>query len=372
MNPVPQPASQRVLIYRLGSLGDHLVAMPCYRLIERVFPQAERCLLTNVPVAAKAAAAEGVLRGSGVVSEFMTYSAGERGLSSLLGLVRQVRRWKPDVLVYLAGARGLKAARRDQWFFRACGVKRVIGLPLTEDLQLSRRLGDRNGAPWYEAEAARLARCLAELGDAELEADASWSPGLTVEEHAQAADLLLPLAPAGPTQPFFAMSLGTKVQSNHWTLEHWTALAARMGVEFPQHALVMLGAPDERAECDSVLAVFRGDDGSSGQRGLNLCGSCSPRVSAAVMQRAALVLAHDSGPAHLAAAVSAPLLGIYGARMLPGTWTPRGVKTRVLMHWVSCGGCLIDTCIVERKRCILSITVDEAMAAVREQMAQWV
>jgi len=46
---------ERVLIYRLGSLGDTVAALPCFHLIERAFPDAERLVLTNVPVSTKAA-----------------------------------------------------------------------------------------------------------------------------------------------------------------------------------------------------------------------------------------------------------------------------------------------------------------------------
>ena len=54
---------RRVLIYRLGSLGDMAVAVPALRLVARAFPHAERRMLTNVPVHAKAPAAAAVLDG---------------------------------------------------------------------------------------------------------------------------------------------------------------------------------------------------------------------------------------------------------------------------------------------------------------------
>src|SRR5579875_1685871 len=181
---------RRVLLYRLGSLGDHLVALPCYRLAERAFPDSERRLLTNIPVASKAAAAEAVLNGTGLVDGYMRYVVGQRSPLALLRLAWEIRRWRPDTLVYLAGARGLKAARRDRTFFRLCGIKRQIGLPLTEDLQRNRRLEDYGGAPWFEAEGDRLARCVAELGDARVDDPESWSPGLTEAERRAAAELL--------------------------------------------------------------------------------------------------------------------------------------------------------------------------------------
>lgn len=53
--------SRKVLIYRLGSLGDTAVALPCFHLIARAFPDSERRLLTNFPVHAKAPASAAVL-----------------------------------------------------------------------------------------------------------------------------------------------------------------------------------------------------------------------------------------------------------------------------------------------------------------------
>src|SRR5260370_10412181 len=58
--------TKRVLIYRLGSLGDTLVALPALHLVERAFPKAERRVLTNVPVNVKAPPAAAVLEGSGL------------------------------------------------------------------------------------------------------------------------------------------------------------------------------------------------------------------------------------------------------------------------------------------------------------------
>ena len=41
------PAIKKILIYRIGSLGDTIVALPCFHLIERLYPNAERVLLTE-------------------------------------------------------------------------------------------------------------------------------------------------------------------------------------------------------------------------------------------------------------------------------------------------------------------------------------
>src|ERR1700761_8089678 len=103
-------STKRVLIYRLGSLGDMLVALPSLHLIARAFPDAERRLLTNFPVSSKAAPAGAIVGESGLVSGYFRYGVGTRSVVALARLWWEIRRWAPDVLVYLGPARGVEAA----------------------------------------------------------------------------------------------------------------------------------------------------------------------------------------------------------------------------------------------------------------------
>ena len=78
---------------------------------------------------------------------------------------------------------------------------------------------------------------------------------------------------------------------------HWRALSARLT---PQHTLVVCPGPHEASHCSDLVPY------ATVLHGLNL------NEYAAVLARAAGVIANDSGPMHLAAAVGAPTLGIFG------------------------------------------------------------
>jgi ADP-heptose:LPS heptosyltransferase len=344
---------QRVLIYRLGSLGDTLVALPALHLVARAFPDAERHLLTNIPVHAKAPAAASILRHTDLVHDYLRYPVGTRSPRALLALAWQLRRWRPQVLVYLAAARGLRAAGRDALFFRLCRISHQIGVPVTPDLQ--QNLLDPAGE--REPEAARLARALASLGDARLDDPESWSLHLTPAEIARARQALVP---AGD-RPILAVSVGTKVQSKDWGRDNWRALLGRLVHRHPRYALVLLGAADEHA-----LSAIAASDWYGLGTGpvLNLCGQLCPRESAAVLAHARLFLGHDSGPMHLAAAVQTPCVAIFAARNLPRVWFPFGDQHRVLYHPTACAGCGLETCVVEQKRCLTSISVEDVLAEI--------
>ena len=75
-----------VLIYRLGSLGDTVVALPALHLVARTFPNARRLMLTNFPVHAKAPAASAIIGESGLVHGYISYPVGTRNVLELTRL----------------------------------------------------------------------------------------------------------------------------------------------------------------------------------------------------------------------------------------------------------------------------------------------
>jgi ADP-heptose:LPS heptosyltransferase len=358
----PDPSVRRVLIYRLGSLGDTVVTLPCFHLIARVFPEARRVLLTNFPVHAKAPAAAAVLGDSGLVHEYMSYSAGTRNPLELVQLAWRIRRFRPDILIYLPPVRPLKDARRDRRFFRlVCAIPRLIGLP--EDANLNKSL-DRatvqnlipcNPATGLnESEASRLARSIASLGDAAIDRLENWSLRLTATERATADAALGPVI----GHPLIVCGPGTKMQSKDWGQEKWRKLLESLRSSYPRHGLALVGAREDHAVSEYVASGWHGPK-------VNLSGLMSPRETAAVLEHADVFVGPDSGPMHLAASVGVPCVIAFSARGFRGVWFPAGDRHQVIYHAVSCQGCGLETCLVERRRCLTSITVEEMADAVK-------
>jgi heptosyltransferase III len=353
-------STKRVLIYRLGSLGDTVVALPALHLIARAFPQAERCMLTNFPVNVKAPPVAAILENTGLVHGYFRYAAGTRSWRELLSVWWQVLRWRPEVLVYLGSSRGVKSAQRDAAFFRACGIRRLIGVPLTDDMQQNRRDA---AVGVLEPEGARLVRNIAELGDGCIDAPESWDLHLTEAERERTDEALRSVT----ALPLVAVSVGTKVQSKDWGRENWRALLGQIAGAYPGYALALCGAPEESEASEFAADGWRQAGGGTV---VNLCGLLTPRQSAAAFARARVFIGHDSGPMHLAAAVQTPCVAIFAARNKPRVWFPYGQQHRVVYHQTECWGCGLETCVVERKRCLTSITVEEVFDEVRAVLSQ--
>lgn len=310
---------ERVLIYRLGSIGDFVVALPCLHLVRQRFPKARIVLLTNLPVETRAAPAMTVLEGSGLVDEILTYEIGIRDWRRLGRLRQEIRNFAPDLLVYLVSRYALWRVVRDYLYFRSCGIMRMVGFPFVTADRFSRSPAMRGG--YWGHEAQRLARCIAPLGDAEPCEPVSWDLRLTAEERIQAGRLIEEALPVG-TQPWpiLGLSLGTKQAIKDWGDDNWRAVLRRLGdARLP---LLLIGSGEERARSQGVAEAWPGPV-------LNFCGSASPRVSAALIARTALFLGHDSGPMHLAAAVGTRCIAVFSRHNLPGQWFPFGPSHRV-------------------------------------------
>lgn len=343
---------RNVLIYRLGSLGDTVIALPCFHKIRQSFPEATITLLTNRPVVTKAAPLEAILGNAYFFDQILDYPIGTRNPYLLILLILKIRRLRIDTVVNLAATRSRQSVKRDRWFFKAAGIKNLIGFPAQpEDFNVS--VDKTTGE--IEWEANRLARRISKLGPIALQEDRFWNLRLTNSEYQSAQQLLHTYL---PDKPILAISAGTKIEAKDWGETNWLNLITRLRTELPGWVLLMVGAGDEASLADRCLVAWQGE-------GINLCGKTTPRISAAVLQEAAFFIGHDSGPMHLAACVGTPCIAIFSARNLPRQWFPRGNNNQVLYHKTECAGCALDVCIEEKKKCILSITVDEVIESVK-------
>jgi ADP-heptose:LPS heptosyltransferase len=341
---------ERILVYRLGSLGDTVAALPCFHQIRRSFPQARITLLTNVPVSGKAPPLESILAPGGFFDEILSYPVGTRDFRELADLRQAISSRRIGTMVYLAAARDRFSVIRDRLFFRVCGIRSIIGLPRHErDFQPVAH----PVSGLCENESLRLASRLSELGGPDLADRSLWDLKLQPHEREEAAGWKCVFH----GNPFLVVAPGTKMQSKDWGESNWRSLLEKMASLLPGIGLLLVGAGEERELAARCAAQWHGPV-------LNLCGAANPRVAAAAMEGASLFLGHDSGPMHLASAMGLPCVVVFSARSLPGQWFPHGSDHRILYRKTSCHGCRLTDCVEEGKRCLLTITPDEVLAEV--------
>ncbi|MCC7494612.1 MAG: lipopolysaccharide heptosyltransferase II [Fimbriimonadaceae bacterium] len=198
--------------------------------------------------------------------------------------------------------------------------------------------------------------------------------GLTAEAQVSAELLLQELelprplvavAPGGGKNP------GTTMTMKRWPLERFVeltqALRATLGV-----GVVVVGSPDEADLCAAVRAASPGV--------ANLCGRTVLPHLAAVLARCAAVVANDTGPLHIAAALGVPTVALFGPTD-PRLVAPLGPRHRYLWEPPECGPCYRPDNVQSRRqwscdragdelRCLRNVAVGSVCRAVQEALAR--
>ncbi len=348
-----------VLIFQIGSLGDTVISIPCYREIARRHPKATRCLLTNYPRCAKMVAAEALLSQTGLIAGCVEYPMPLRKAGEMVALYRKIVDLGAKTLYYLAPELNLTRMIRHFAFFRICGITNIHGVPWSRDLRYPREIGKQG---IWESEASRLLRCLGAHVEPGPPLSADRDLNLSKQEKSAALSALRENIGDAPT---IAVSVGGKVPVNDWGNRNWSELLANLSRQHPGLGAVFVGSADERARNDLLAMAWEGPT-------FNSCGLFTPRETAALIERASLFIGHDTGTLHLAAAVGTRIIGIFSARNVPGKWYSDRAEDTFFYNRVECFGCQcveIAECKSERK-CIASIYPDQVVAAAMQQLSR--
>lgn len=140
-----------------------------------------------------------------------------------------------------------------------------------------------------------------------------------------------------------------------WPAPHWAAV---IGALRRDAAVVVVGGGEQRAAHAALAAC-----GAA----LDLTGTTSLPELAALLARADLHLAADTGSLHLAAALGRPVLGIYGPTPA-GRLGPWGQPQAALSGAASCGVTCPRLCL-SRRRCLAAVTPAAVLARARAILA---
>jgi ADP-heptose:LPS heptosyltransferase len=116
---------------------------------------------------------------------------------------------------------------------------------------------------------------------------------------------------------------GLSAQRSRWPVDGFVALARRL-VDRDAMPLLVTGTADDAPIADAVAQ-------RAGRGVISIAGATSIGAFGALAERARAVVAMDSGPMHVAAAVGAPTVGIFALQSdQPDRWAPLGPRVAVV------------------------------------------
>jgi heptosyltransferase-1 len=332
---------RRILMIKPSALGDVVHALPVLRLLRRRFPGAQISWLV-------ARAFAGLLEDHPDLDQVITFDRHElartwyrpEGMSGLLRLRRRLREMRFDTVIDLqgllrSGILGWMSGAEERFGFRE--AREMAWLGYNRPVSLNGR--EMHAVDRYVAVARELG---CEPGPIEFrfnhtDADRQWAREQTGGRN---YCVLLP---------------GTNWATKRWPIGSFASLSRRIEKETGL-AAVVCGAGDARA---LVEAIGPG-------RCVDLVGKTSLRQLVAVLEQAAMVVANDTGPMHIAAALGRPLVTLFGPTN-PARTGPYGRPETVVRAELPCSPCYSRRCV--HQSCMTLLKVDAVFEAVRRQLA---
>lgn len=285
----------RILVIRGGAIGDFVLTLPAIKLLRDNFPDARLEILGYKHIVALA---EG---------RFYAHATRSIEYAALAGFFVPNAKLAPDLVEYFAGFHqivsflfdpdGIFAANMER-----CGVKNYI--PVSPKLDDSERA------------AAQLARPLQSLALFLEDPAAALYPSDTDRAFARR------FFGGGEEAPVVAMHPGSGSETKNWPLQHWRALGEWLFERDPAAAILLIGGEADRAVLAALSGAWKG-------RNVRFAEDMPLYHVAALIERCKLYIGHDSGISHIAAAVGAPCLLLFGPTD-PEVWAPANPRVRWL------------------------------------------
>lgn len=342
---------KRILIYRIGNIGDIVCAIPSFVAVRRYFPDSKMTLLTSSGQKGTAGASE-LLKDAWYIDVLKVYYQQDiNSFSKKIRFVRGLKKDHYDLFIELPNDLAkLRVLMRDIIFAKLLGVKSALGFKV-RTVRLFTKI--QSMYLLTKKEVRSLLDILKENGVEcnEIEFDFSISE----EDKRVVNELLCKEVEKKPDNGLIiGIHPGAKRQTNQWPIERFAELARQLREKYKALIIITGGSRDINK------ANFIRDAIGSKQVLLS-AGKTTILQSAEILKKCSLLVGNDSGVVHLAAAVNTPAVVIHSSRDFPYKWYPYGSRNIVLRKNVDCEICYKEKC--DDLKCLKSTTVNEVLSS---------
>jgi heptosyltransferase-1 len=340
---------RRILIIKLGSIGDVVHTLPALADLKRSFPEAEIDWLVE-------SKARVILNGNPWLNEAVEIDTHKWRRSWSLATLAEMRR--------IAGKlrrRRYEVAFDFQglWKSAVCGkvsgAQKLIGFDKTALKEPACRM-------FYDEQIkpAPAAHHVIDINK-ELLRSLGVTPGphhFHLSVPSEDEQYIAHQLSSRRMDDFVVLNPGGGWDTKNWAPENYALLHDKLRQETGLPSVLTWG-PGEEPLVDRVLRACTGTPPVTFPTSL-------PQLIA-LLKWARLFVGGDTGPLHLAAACGTPIVGVYGPTdpLRNGPFSPQDI---VVSHQVPCGPCYKRTCPIYNKECLRLVQVEEVLQAVLRRL----
>jgi ADP-heptose:LPS heptosyltransferase len=206
------------------------------------------------------------------------------------------------------------------------------------------------------------------LGPLGIAPAAHGDPPVTMPEDGEAAATVrhrLVSAGIGDRDRVVVLHVSAGNPFRRWPAEHFARVAADLARLEPARRIIITSGPSERGAADAIAAAAQQLAGGAAAR-IVRCGEFDLSELRVLMGQAALFIGGDSGPLHVAATTSVPIVALFGPtlpeRSMP--WRPASTPAIAIdAGALPCRPCHQRSCVPGDFRCLTRIGPERVLAA---------
>jgi len=334
---------KRILVIKIGAIGDVILAIPSLRVIRNNFPEAYITVLSGM-------ASRAILKRCPYIDEIIPYDRRyrHRGIKGLLKIAGTVRRKGFDISLDFQNN---KTSHIIAWL--GCVPKRYgysnrrLGFLLNNKL----RYVKMNLGPVEEQ-----FKILRKAGINTIGMSKSLELWPSKEDFLYVDDFLKDEW-ISESQKLVGINIGASWQTKRWPLKYFARLIDMLSSK--DIRTVITGSEEEIGLGEELIDM-------TNSRVINAIGETTILQLAALIKRCKVFITSDSAPMHIASAMGVDFIALFGPTDPKRHFEPTN-KGTVIYKDVRCGPCYKSDC--KKMICMKKITVDEVFKIVMEKIS---
>jgi lipopolysaccharide heptosyltransferase I len=345
--PLTRLAARRIALIKPSALGDIVHSLPVLTALRQRFPDAHITWIVN-------RAYEPLLAGHPDLDETMAFDRQTSAVKvfkaavGFAGFLRRLRKKKFDLAIDLQGL------MRSGILTFATGAERRVGLSCA-----------REGAAWFYTDLVTVPDFKGTHA-----VDRTWLMAEAFGAGTGEKHFHIPIDEKSRRwareelrdcpRPWLALSVGSRWLTKRWPPEHFAELIRRAQERFGGTA-IFVGSAAEAALAQTAAALLEGPT-------RHFSGRTSLPQLAALLSEADAMLANDTGPLHLAAALGRPVVAPYTCTQAR-RHGPFGQPEAAIETSVWCKGSYRKRC--GRLECMSELTPDRLWPVLERTLRTW-
>lgn len=325
---------KKILIFKVGNIGDMIVCYPAIRALRKKFSKAEITMLTSPGSLNNKTLdhSSNFFLEQNLVDDIIYYFSDDIKMKNLPQLLKKLRTEKYDIGIILNEDKSsFFRALRNIIFFRFLKLRFCIGMPINRAGFFAREYSNKKPYPYLNEVERHMNFVFKNFGVVKLKNYFSFKKN--DEKYKEIIN---------KTKNCMVVAMGAKYDYKKWSHDNFYEIVLKWLKT--DRKVVFLGNKDDKIQANEIINKLINSETVDNSMFINLCGATSLDESINIINKAKIMISNDSGPAHLSSFTGTKVISIQSPNNFRLKWDPYFSRDLVFRPFENICKCNTNEC----------------------------